>query len=260
MTDRYHISAYPTIFLAHGGKSFPYRCPLCFSNEYHNELMFVDEDHTFAVYPPRISNLLSTSYRYQIYKTLVCDNCQYRYHFRPRGQWTKVPFAGKQKRILERVSGLPLEIGKWQDYRLLKLAEARRYSSYDLNPVITSSKISLLTGAGFSAPLGFPTMGGFLHLIPQEILDKLRSWLCPDSDPKRRHFYDAVFNDVETTMDFLFRLQRIAALIPDEYSFVSGKQGTSTAAAHDALRCVHGKQSNHPSTISSIRRSAAANG
>jgi hypothetical protein len=41
---------------------------------------------------------------------------------------------------------------------------------------------------------------------------------------------------------------------------VSGNPGTSTAAAPAALRCVHGNQRNHPSTISSIRRSAAANG
>jgi hypothetical protein len=45
-----------------------------------------------------------------------------------------------------------------------------------------------------------------------------------------------------------------------DYLKVSGKPGASTAAAPAALRCVHGNQSNHPATISSIRRSAAANG
>jgi hypothetical protein len=37
---------------------------------------------------------------------------------------------------------------------------------------------------------------------------------------ERRSFYESVFNDVETLMDHLFRIQRIAALIPNENAFI----------------------------------------
>lgn len=47
-----------------------------------------------------------------------------------------------------------------------------------------------------------------------------------------------------------------SVLLPWRSSFVSVKQGTSTAVSLDAIPWAHGKQSNHPAAISSICRSA----
>ena len=43
-------------------------------------------------------------------------------------------------------------------------------------------------------------------------------------------------------------------------TYVSGKPGTSTAVRFNSVRWMHGKQSDSPASISSIRASADANG
>ncbi len=271
MKERVYTGRYPNIFLNPGDKTSPYRCPLCSSDDYDNHMTFVNEENTFAVHPPSNLSLNSNFLKYQIYITLMCASCGNRYHIRPRGQWTAAPivtpFGDNKVRMTEKVSGLSVEIGKWQDYRIVELTPSKRYSTYKLNPSIIKTPVALLTGAGFSAPFGFPTMSELINTLPTGVMDILRNWLCPihitplemmkdrylrsindaylrklsrDTGFKknnsvqemyncmyeRRKFYDSVFNDIEALMDLLFRIQRIAALEPNENAFA------------DYLRCL----------------------
>lgn len=242
---------YPNIFLEPRGPAFPFRCPLCFSENYGNIQQLAHEQQTFAVYPALI-NPADDAYVYQEYWTLICHDCSYRYHFRPRGKWYKTSWISEpRRRITERVANVPVEIGKLQDYRILELAPQKRYSSYELNPAITNSQIALLTGAGFSVPLGFPIASGFKETLSPKVLDTFRQWLCPtyslmrdivmdeylrdlaqgsgasaiqamyEGMHRRRAHYERVINDVETFLDHLFRIQRIALLIPDRRTFAT---------------------------------------
>jgi len=72
-----------------------------------------------------------------------------------------------------------LEIGKWQDYRVLELSHLKRYSNNALNPRITHSKIAVLVGAGFSAPLDMPTSGEFRDTLSKNTISLLYDWLAP---------------------------------------------------------------------------------
>src|ERR1700730_5749780 len=177
MSQRIFRGQFPSIFQEPGDTVAPYRCPLCSADDSGNIQELVDEHGTYAV----MAAGPDPHPRYQEYWTLLCHSCGYRYRWRPRGKWysTTLKRGEPMLRNVIRAGGASTEIGKWQDYRITELAEAKRYSSYHLNPSISNAKICVLLGAGFSAPLGFPTARDFGNIVPSAVVDTVRRWLSP---------------------------------------------------------------------------------
>ncbi|MCW4016038.1 MAG: SIR2 family protein [Candidatus Bathyarchaeota archaeon] len=260
--DRLRVThnAFPNIFTEVGQETFPLRCPACNADHYLGINEFVDETNSFAVFPDKIN------YHYQRYVSMVCMECGYRYHIRPTGKWsttnyliqldTSKMYLVKKKVIIDEKTRLP--IGKWQDYRILELAKNKRYSNSELNKKIITSKIVILTGAGFSAPLGMPTTREFKKMFSPQLISKFYEWLGPfyctvsqmlqdkyltedifdkKGNPKseettdildeiyqrmikRRKNVDKILGDIEILMDTLFRIQRVAATTPEKEKFL----------------------------------------
>lgn len=165
----------PSIFLNPGEEAFPCRCPACGSDSYIAETTTVDEQNTYALFPTK-----QLDFRYQRYSSILCVKCNYRYYFRPKGEWLNkesLALGFKKQYLTDNETTLPL--GKQQDARIIKLAKIKRYSTKQLNPNITSTEIALLIGAGFSYPLGMPITGNFQPLLTSDFISQLMSWLAP---------------------------------------------------------------------------------
>ncbi len=108
-----------------------------------------------------------------------------------------------------------LMISRYQDLQIIKLARRRRYSDTDLNPAIVNSQIMLLTGAGFSFSLNFPTMADFKNKLPEWVINILDEWMSH----KQQLMHNA-WNDFEVLLDILLHIQRIGIVCDDENHFL----------------------------------------
>jgi hypothetical protein len=254
---RVMMQPYPHVIWKKGDGVPPLRCPACGSDQYSGFRLLLDEKSTFAV-SPGLFDAGKKDFRYENYMILTCKACHYSYHFRPEGKWyTGNPYKKKKSfldlvlkklkikqepstrrtKIIEQNSGHL--IGKRQDYQIIELHNQKRYSSYTINPKITHSSVAVLTGAGFSKSLGLPASSEFQDLLPAEILNQLDKWLgsrfltigslidigavdtLDDLSKGRSCIYDFASNDIEILLDLLFRIQRIAVLIPDYDDFLN---------------------------------------
>jgi hypothetical protein len=127
----------------------------------------------------------------------------------------KFPWITNRPKPLFTVCGKnPMPVARPQDLKIFDLAAMKRYADYELNPRITHSRTIVLTGAGFSASLGFPTMNDFKACLPSWVSETLGAWL--GASP----FLEYAWNDFEILVELLLRLQRIAALAASTSAFL----------------------------------------
>ncbi|HUT62084.1 MAG TPA: SIR2 family protein [Phycisphaerae bacterium] len=94
------------------------------------------------------------------------------------------------------------------------MGRLKRYSDACLNPLLTGSRIVVLTGAGFTTPLGYPLSADVRTRFPEPVREKLTKLFVDHP-----HIHKAWLQDAEILLDLLLRVQRIAVLCPDEKSF-----------------------------------------
>ncbi len=133
-----------------------------------------------------------------------------------RARWSRLPLVVQPKPEFNLLlkAPWPVAIARRQDERIVDLGQTKRFTDLPLNARLTNSKIAVLTGAGFSVPLGLPAMTEYRERLPkptQRSLVQLRQ--------RHRWIRCGWLDDAEILTDLLLRLQRIAVLSPTLKSF-----------------------------------------
>jgi transcription elongation factor Elf1 len=146
---------------------YRWRCPACNSEKVSINSATIDEKITHAIKPQDVvERKKGQEYRYQEYRYLTCQKCQLTWQFEPTARWSTIPdrltsepYDPRPTRLTDEKSGSIIR--EHADFSRARWQIKGQFSSSEISGDIIHSPVMILTGAGASVPLGFPTSTGF---------------------------------------------------------------------------------------------------